>query len=66
MEQHLLVFKEVAETNNITLSAKNLHMSQSSISLQIQSLENEYSGVRFTHPTVSSRKGQVHGQEQWQ
>ena len=46
MEQHLLVFKEVAETINITLSAKNLHMSQSSISLQIQSLENEY-GVRF-------------------
>lgn len=46
MEQHFLVFKEVAETNNITLSAKNLHMSQPSISLQIQNLEYEY-GVRF-------------------
>jgi len=46
MEQHFLVFKEVAETNNITLSAKNLHMSQPCISLQIQNLENEY-GVRF-------------------
>ncbi|HEY8909994.1 MAG TPA: LysR family transcriptional regulator [Desulfosporosinus sp.] len=46
MEQHFLVFKEVAETNNITLSAKNLHMSQPCISLQIQNLESEY-GVRF-------------------
>jgi len=40
------VFKEVAETNNITLSAKNLHMSQPNISLQIQNLEYEY-GARF-------------------
>jgi len=40
------VFKEVAETNNITLSAKNLHMSQPSITLQIQNLEFEY-GARF-------------------
>ncbi|MDR3599823.1 MAG: LysR family transcriptional regulator [Desulfosporosinus sp.] len=46
MEQHFLVFKEVAETNNITLSAKNLHMSQPSITLQIQNLEYEY-GARF-------------------
>lgn len=46
MEQHFRVFKEVAETNNITLSAKNLHMSQPSISLQIQNLENEF-GARF-------------------
>ncbi|MDR3542606.1 MAG: LysR family transcriptional regulator [Desulfosporosinus sp.] len=46
MEQHFLVFKEVAETNNITLSAKNLHMSQPNISLQIQNLEYEY-GARF-------------------
>ncbi|TGE32424.1 LysR family transcriptional regulator [Desulfosporosinus sp. Sb-LF] len=46
MEQHLLVFKEVAETKNITLSAKKLHMSQPSISLQIQNLENQY-GARF-------------------
>ncbi|MDQ7092026.1 LysR family transcriptional regulator [Desulfosporosinus sp. PR] len=46
MEQHFLVFKEVAETKNITLSSKNLHMSQPSISLQIQNLENYY-GARF-------------------
>lgn len=46
MEQHLLVFKEVAETRNITLAAKKLHMSQPSISLQIQNLENQY-GARF-------------------
>lgn len=46
MEQHFLVFKEVAETRNITLSAKKLHMSQPSISLQIQNLENQY-GARF-------------------
>lgn len=41
------MFKEVAETNNITLSAKNLHMSQPSISLQIQNLENEYGTFFF-------------------
>lgn len=46
MEQHLLVFKEVADTKNITLSAKNLHMSQPSVTLQIQNLEEEY-GARF-------------------
>lgn len=46
MEEHLLIFKEVAETKNVTLSAKKLHMSQPNISLRIQSLENEY-GARF-------------------
>jgi len=46
MEQHLLVFKDVAETRNITLSAKKLHISQPSVSLQIQNLENQY-GARF-------------------
>jgi len=46
MEHQLLVFKEVAETKNITLSAKNLQISQPSVSLQIQNLENEY-GIRF-------------------
>ena len=46
MEQHFLVFKAVAETKNITLSSKKLHMSQPSISLQIQNLENQY-GARF-------------------
>lgn len=45
-EQQFMVFKEVAETNNITLAAKKLHMSQPSISLQIQNLENKY-GTRF-------------------
>ena len=50
MEQHLLVFKDVAETKNITLSAKKLHMSQPSISLQIQNLENQY-GARFFYRT---------------
>lgn len=46
MEQHFLMFKDVVETKNITLSAKKLHMSQPSISTQIQNLENEY-GARF-------------------
>ncbi|SPF50678.1 Bacterial regulatory helix-turn-helix, lysR family protein [Candidatus Desulfosporosinus infrequens] len=46
MEERFRVFKEVAETKNITLSAKRLHVSQPSISLQIQNLENEY-GARF-------------------
>ncbi|MDR3601338.1 MAG: LysR family transcriptional regulator [Desulfosporosinus sp.] len=46
MEERFRVFKEVAETKNITLSAKKLHVSQPSISLQIQNLENEY-GARF-------------------
>ncbi|MDQ7095159.1 LysR family transcriptional regulator [Desulfosporosinus sp. PR] len=46
MEQYLQVFKEVAETKNITLAAKKLHMSQPSITLQIQNLENEF-GARF-------------------
>lgn len=45
-EQQLIVFREVAETNNITLAAKKLHMSQPSISLQIQNLEEQY-GIRF-------------------
>ena len=41
------MFKEVAETHNITLSARNLHMSQPSISLQIQNLECEYNTIFF-------------------
>ena len=36
----------MAEAGNITLSAKKLHMSQPSITLQIQNMENEY-GARF-------------------
>lgn len=62
MEQHFLVFKEVAETKNITLSAKKLHMSQPSISLQIQNLENQY-GARFFDRTnkgvTLTKEGQI-------
>lgn len=46
LEQQFAVFKVVAETRNITLAAKRLHMSQPSISLQIQNLENFF-GARF-------------------
>lgn len=46
-EQQFIVFKEVAETKNITFAAKKLHMSQPSISLQIQNLENQYSARFF-------------------
>jgi len=49
-DQQYLVFKEVAETSNITLAAKRLHMSQPSISIQIQNLENQY-GVKFFERT---------------
>lgn len=49
-EQQFLVFKEVADTKNITLAAKKLHMSQPSISLQIQNIENLY-GARFFERT---------------
>lgn len=45
-EQEFVAFKTVADTRNITLAAKKLHMSQSSISLQIQNLESRY-GVRL-------------------
>jgi LysR family transcriptional regulator, transcriptional activator of the cysJI operon len=45
-EQQFHVFKEVAEKKNITLAAKKLHMSQPSISIQIQNLESQY-GARF-------------------
>jgi DNA-binding transcriptional LysR family regulator len=46
LEQQFIVFKEVAETGNITLASKRLFMSQPSISIQIQNLEREY-GTRF-------------------
>ena len=49
-EQQFVVFKEVADTKNITLAAKRLHMSQPSISLQIQNMENIY-GTRFFNRT---------------
>jgi len=41
MEQLFLLFKEVAETKNITLSAEKLHMSQPNVSSQIKQLENQ-------------------------
>lgn len=62
IEQQLLVFKAVAETRNITLAAKKLHMSQPSISLQIQNLENLY-GAKFFDRTnkgvTLTRAGEV-------
>ncbi len=62
MEQHFNVFKEVAETKNITLASKKLHMSQPSISLQIQNLENQY-GARFFERTnkgvTLTREGEI-------
>jgi DNA-binding transcriptional LysR family regulator len=62
MEEHFLVFKDVAETKNITLSAKKLHMSQPSISSQIQNIENEY-GARFFDRTnkgvTLTKEGQI-------
>jgi DNA-binding transcriptional LysR family regulator len=45
-EQEFLVFKAVAETKNITLAARRLHISQPAISLQIQNIENHY-GTKF-------------------
>ncbi|MDR3602952.1 MAG: LysR family transcriptional regulator [Desulfosporosinus sp.] len=62
MEQQFIMFKEVAETKNITLSAKKLHMSQPNISLQIHNLENEY-GARFFDRTnkgvTLTKEGQI-------
>lgn len=42
LEQQFRVFKSVADTGNITQASKLLHMSQPSISVQIQHLEREY------------------------
>lgn len=44
--QDFIVFKAVAETKNITLAAKQLHISQPAVSLQIQNIENYY-GTKF-------------------
>ena len=61
-EQEFLAFKTVADTRNITLAAKKLHMSQSSISLQIQNLESHF-GARFFDRTnkgvTLTRSGKV-------
>ncbi|MEG1517426.1 MAG: LysR family transcriptional regulator [Raoultibacter sp.] len=40
--EELLVFKDVAQTGNITETSRRLHMSQPSVSIQIQNLEREY------------------------
>ena len=47
MEHQLLVFKAVAETKNITLASKRLHISQPSVSIQIKGLEQEYGAKLF-------------------
>lgn len=44
--EELLVFKDVVCTGNITRTSQRLHMSQPSVSIQIQNLEKEY-GVQF-------------------
>lgn len=49
-EQKFQVFKTVADSKNITSAARKMHMSQSSISLQIQSLEEQF-GARFLDRT---------------
>jgi DNA-binding transcriptional LysR family regulator len=46
IKQECLIFKEVAETKNITAAARRLHISQPTISLQIQNIEEHY-GARF-------------------
>ena len=62
MEQQLLVFKEVAETKNITLASKRLHISQPSVSIQIKGLEQEY-GVKLFDRTnkgvMLTRAGEI-------
>jgi DNA-binding transcriptional LysR family regulator len=45
-QQEFIVFKAVAETKNITMAAKQLHISQPAVSLQIQNIENHY-GAKF-------------------
>ena len=45
-QQEFFIFKTVADTKNITLAAKQLHISQPAVSLQIQNIENYY-GTKF-------------------
>lgn len=49
-EQEFETFRTVADSGNITLAAKRLHMSQPGISLQIHNLESRY-GLRFFNRT---------------
>ena len=45
--EQFMVFKEVAEIGNITQASKRLHISQPSVSIQIQNLEHEYGAPLF-------------------
>ncbi|WP_172135348.1 LysR family transcriptional regulator [Adlercreutzia sp. ZJ473] len=45
--EQFIVFKEVAETGNITQAARHLHISQPSVSIQLQNLEKEYGACFF-------------------
>jgi len=62
MEYQLLVFKEVAESKNITLASKRLHISQPSVSIQIKGLEKEFGAklLERTNKGVSlTRAGEI-------
>lgn len=48
--EEFLVFKDVASTGNITRTSQRLHMSQPSVSIQIQNLERDY-GVQLLDRT---------------
>lgn len=52
MEQ-FAVFKDVAETGNITQSSKRLHISQPSVSVQIQNLNANTGRNCFRAPTAA-------------
>jgi len=47
MIRKLTIFKEVAETVNITMAAQRLHMSQPAVSVAIKELEIEYGCLLF-------------------
>ena len=47
MDQHLIVFRAVADKRSFSQAAKALHISQPAISLQIQSLEEQLSTRLF-------------------
>lgn len=42
-----MVFRDVVLTGNITRTSQRLHMSQSSVSIQIRNLEREYGAQLF-------------------
>lgn len=45
--EELMVFRDVVLTGNITRTSQRLHMSQSSVSIQIRNLEREYGAQLF-------------------